>query len=190
MIGVPEVSSLVVTTKNFIADQTWPGFTLKFNGGGFGFTPGVGLGSTTPGSHLVIANVGGFEDQLIDAVLRYTAPTTPGTENIAVLARYQNIDGLANYYEFRQFNGAAYILRNLNGVFTILASQAFPLPVDTDVNIVVSCIGPSLEATFTAVGPGTITLNAVDGTFTKGGAGFIAFASTIFCSQFNMSQIQ
>jgi hypothetical protein len=188
MIGAPQTSSLVSFSKDLVADQTWLGFTGKF--GAPAFSVGVGLGSAAAATTSVICNVGGFAAQRITAVLKFVAATTAGSEDIAVMARYGSLDVFNTYYA-RCFHGGAYLQKVVNGVFTTLDLIAFALPQNTPVTIVTECIGTSLKARFTAAGPGTVNLAAVDATFANGGAGFTSInPSTIYCSSFLVEQLQ
>jgi hypothetical protein len=189
MIGAPQTSSLVTFSKDLVADQTWSGFTGKF--GAPAFSPGVGLGSGAAATTSVICNVGGFAAQRITAVIKFVAPTAAGGEDFGILARYGNLDVAGNYYYARCFHGAAFLQKIANGAFTTLQTLAFALPQNTPVTIVTECIGTSIKATFTAAGPGTVTLNGVDATFASGGAAFTSInPSTVYCSSFLVEQLQ
>ena len=192
MINSNDVTTLLSVTKDLVADQTYTDLTKKLNTGGVAFDATFGLGDATATSSLVLVNAGGFEDQKIEAVMRFPAPTTAGIEDIGVVLRAMTFDGTDDtYYYARVDGGTARITRVVNEAFVNLTSQAFALPQNTDVTITFTAVGDLLSATFDAGGaPATVNLSTTDNNIPRRGVmGFRSLTSAMWCSSLTWEQL-
>jgi hypothetical protein len=192
MLSSANVPAKVYLSKNLVTDQTFAGFNQKLNtSGAFDATLGYGFGSASTSTSIIVA-AAGFNDQRITSVIRWTSPTTAAGYEIGVQARLQTMDTNPTYYYARVDGDVAKLTKVVSGSFTNLSTSAFVLPVDTDCTVVLSCVGSTITATFTAAGvPGSpLTLTASDSTITTGGAmGVRSLTSTVWMKSFLAEQV-
>lgn len=192
MIGTKRGSTLPSWSKNFVSTQTWDDLVLRYNAS-CGFDATLGLGYSGTATTCVIFTTGGFADQRVTAVLRFTSPVTAGAEDLGVMFRFRNVEsGVGNYYYARLFHSLATIYKVVAGSFTLLASGAFVLPVNTDMTITVNAIGSLLTADFVASGVTTVNLSCTDSTHVSGGAGIVSIstAGSIWCKSASVEQLR
>lgn len=192
MLSSATVRSKVSLTRDLVSTQTYTGFVQKLNSSGaFDATLGYGY-ATASTSTSIVCMAGGFADQRITAVIRWASPTTAAGYEIGVQARMQGMDTNPSYYYARIDGDVAKLTRVVSGTFTNLSTSAFVLPVDTDCAVVLSCVGSSITATFTASGvPGSpLTLSATDSSIASGGCmGVRSLTSTIWCKSFTAEEL-
>lgn len=161
---------LLTFSKDLIADQTTVDINDRFNTSGLNFDAVEGYGDAAATSMAFYFSFGGFDDQRIRAVMKYPAPTTAGSEDIGVMARMRTLDSPnATYYYARIDAGDAKITKIVDGSFTTLASEPFPLPQDELVTIDFSVVGSQLSASFSAATPGDLNIAANDSEIAGGG---------------------
>jgi len=192
MINTNDVTSPLSETKDLTTDQTWTDLSKKTNVGGIKFSGSLGLGVDTSTSTVALINSGGYPDQKVTAVMRYSSPTTAGSEEIGVMLRILTLDGTDDtYYYARVDGGIAKLTRVLNESFTNLSTQAFALAQDTDVTITFSAVGNTLSASFDAGGtPATVNLAVSDDQIAhRGLLGIRSLSSTFWCSSVAWEQL-
>jgi hypothetical protein len=195
MLSSASIRSKVSLTKNFISDQTWGGFVRVLNTS-LAFDVTEGFGQAADNSSIILINVGGFNDQKITGNLKWVLPTLTTTYEIGVLARVQQTlttgGATANYYYARCDGDTAKLTKVVSSVFTNLSTNAFVLPINTPVEIILSCVGSSLSATFTCAGvPGSpLTLTATDTAITTGGLmGMRSLTSSVWFRSFTAEEL-
>lgn len=166
-------------TRDFVVDQTWDNINRLLGTGDIGFDVALGLGVATDTSIMVAFGVGGFDDQRVTAVCRYTSTTAIGDEDFGILMRFiTNHNPDSTYYYFRIDGQDAKITKVVDTSFTTLTQDPFPLAQDTDVTITSSILGSALSVNFND-GTNSVTLSTTDTDITSGGLiGFRTMSST------------
>ncbi len=149
MISKQDVKSPISYTRDLVADQSWTGVQRLLGTGSIAFDVSDGLGVATDTSIMYALAVGGFNNQSVTAVCRYTSTTAVGDEDLGILLRFQtNHTPNATYYYIRVDGQQAKITRVKDGTFSTLTQDTFALAQDTDVTITASIEGDSITANF------------------------------------------
>lgn len=187
MLSSANIRAALTLSKDLIADQTYDGFNKKLNTAGIAFDAVEGLGQAANNSSLIVVNLGGFANQRITSDMKWVAPTLAAGYEIGCIARALTLDTNASYYYARCDGDVAKLTKVVAGVFTNISTNAFVLPINTVVNVVLQCVGNTHTAIFTAAGvPGSpLTLSGVDASIPSGGLmGLRSLTSSVWWRNF------
>lgn len=195
MLSTASIRSKITFSKDLIVDQTWSGFVRALNTDmAFDVTEGLGQASST--SSIILINAGGFNNQKITGNLKWVLPTLIAGYDIGVIARVQGIlttgGATANFYYARCDGDVAKLTKVVSNTYTNLSTNAFVLPINTAVEVILSCVGSTISATFTCVGvPGSpLTLTATDTSITTGGLmGMRSLTSAVWFRSFTAEEL-
>lgn len=184
MLNLADLPTRVLYEKDFVNEQNLQMVMLKTNIAGMAFDAN-GFGPTDGTSTAFLLSAGGFADQRVTGVVRYSSPTTAGSENVGIMARASTLDSLSTsqalHYLARIRNGRARLTKVEDGVFSSdLTSEAYAVPADEDVTIEFSVVGATLTAVFTSATAGTTTLSYTDPSPIPNGLPGIRGVSTFF----------
>lgn len=173
-VGAGSRGTSITYSRNFISDQSWEGVQRLLGTSSIAYDVSLGLGVATADSILFATNFGVAADYSLTGVMRYTSPTTAGSESMGLLVRFStNHSPDATYYYVRQDAQKAKLVSVVDGTFTTLAESNFALPADTDLTISGSVrrVGGANQLSFTwsASGLSDVLLEASDSDIGAGG---------------------
>lgn len=190
MLNASFIPDALTYSRDLVNDQDWLGVQRLLGTSDIAFDASLGLGVATNTSILYALVGGGFADQEVVAVCRYTSTTTVGSEDFGILLRFlTNHSPNATYYYFRVDGQQAKITKVVDGTFTTLTQVSFALPQDTDVTITASAVGGVVTARFVA-GALDETLTAADSSIAAAGlVGFRTQSSTGYLKSLDLEQV-
>jgi hypothetical protein len=195
MLSTASIRSKVTFSKNLITDQTWSGFVRALNTS-LAFDVTEGFGQAADASSIILINAGGFNDQKITGSLKWVLPTLITGYDVGVIARVQGIlttgGATANFYYARCDGDVAKLTKVVANTYTNLSTNAFVLPINTAVEVILSCVGSTISATYTCAGvPGSpLTLTATDTSITTGGLmGMRSLTSSVWFRSFTAEEL-
>lgn len=174
LVGAGTSARALSYSRNFVSDQSWEGVQRLLGTSSIAYDASLGLGVATATSVLFANNFGVASDYSLTGVMRYTSPTTAGSESMGLLVRFSsNHSPDATYYYVRQDAQKAKLVSVVDGTFTTLAEANFALPADTDLTISgsVRSVGGvnQLSFTWSASGLSDVLLEASDSDIGSGG---------------------